>query len=71
VHYLGLDLDDVSAAIQRLAQYQKSLIVPKTEHFEVSQMESGQGGIITHKNDWLTVEIARTRADSRFRGYER
>jgi integrase/recombinase XerD len=47
VHYLGLDLDDMSEAMTTYAQYQRNLIVPKMEHFEKSQMRSGQGGIRT------------------------
>jgi len=71
MRYLGLDFEDLSAAEDLYAKYQASLYFPKMERIGVSQELSGQGGILTHKNDWLTVEIARTRADSRFRGYER
>ena len=47
LHYLGLDHEDMSNAMQKYARYQESLIVPKIGTFAKSQMESGQGGIRT------------------------
>jgi integrase/recombinase XerD len=47
IHYLGLDLEDLSGAMMKYADYQASLIVPKNGTFAKSQMLSGQGGIRT------------------------
>lgn len=69
--YLGLDFEDLSAAETLYATYQASKICPKMGTFDKSQIENGQGGIITPPMNWLTVENARNRADHRFRGYER
>jgi integrase len=45
INYLGLDFEDMSDAMIKYAQYQKTLIEPKTVHFETSQEIGGQSGI--------------------------
>lgn len=44
-HYIGLDFEDMNAAMARYAQYQNFLIVPRMVQNEVSQIKSGQSGI--------------------------
>lgn len=45
IHYLGLDLEDMSDAMLLYAQYQNQRIFPQTETFEHSQIKSGPSGI--------------------------
>ncbi len=45
IRYLGLDFEDMDEAMVQYSQYQKTLIVPQMVQNEVSQSESGQGGI--------------------------
>jgi hypothetical protein len=76
MRYLGLDFEDLSAAEDLYAKYQASLYFPKMEKNSVSQEISGQGGILAHSNDWLTVDLYRKRNTSNLRnvpvrGYER
>ena len=35
IRYLGIRLDDMTEAMQKLSQYQKSLLAPEKGHFEV------------------------------------
>lgn len=43
--YLGLDLEDMSAAMDKYAQYQKAAIIPETGISGVSQINGGPCGI--------------------------
>mgnify|MGYP000887685724 CR=1 FL=1 len=45
MRYLGLDMEDMSSAMGRLAAYQASTYFPKTETNILSQEKSGQSGI--------------------------
>jgi len=45
MHYLGLDYEDMSGAMNAYAQYQKGVNVPKIGTNRLSQEMSGQGGI--------------------------
>jgi len=45
MHYIGLDMEDMSSAMGRLAAYQASTYFPKTERNILSQEKSGQSGI--------------------------
>lgn len=45
MRYLGLDMEDMSNAMNRLASYQASTYFPKTETNILSQEKSGQSGI--------------------------
>lgn len=45
IHYLGLDFDDMSQAMDLYAQYQNQAIFPQTEIFEDSQKKGGPIGI--------------------------
>ena len=45
IHYLGLDLDDLSDAMAKYAQFQNQPIFPKVEKIDMSQEKSGPIGI--------------------------
>lgn len=44
-HYIGLDFEDMSAAMSKYAQYQNMRILPQMVKNELSQEKSGQSGI--------------------------
>lgn len=44
-HYIGLDFDDMNAAMTRYSQYQDFLVVPRMVQNELSQSFGGQSGI--------------------------
>jgi hypothetical protein len=52
--YLGLNFDDMSDAMRTYAQYQKMSLEPKMVQNELSQSLSGQSGICSRKDDWLS-----------------
>ncbi len=47
-HYIGLNFEDMNAAMQRYSQYQNFLVVPQMVQNELSQEKSGQSGISIH-----------------------
>ena len=44
-HYIGLDFEDMNAAMARYSQYQYFLVVPRMVQNELSQEKSGQSRI--------------------------
>lgn len=56
LHYLGLDKEDMGKAMQKLAQYRKSLEFPKVEISCDSQLNGGRIGISVQENDWLEYQ---------------
>lgn len=53
MRYLGLDMDDMSSAMGRLAAYQASFYFSKNETNVLSQEKDGQSGISAPETIWL------------------
>lgn len=54
--YLGLDIQDMSQTMNRLAAYQKAVKIPENGILGDSQQKNGPCGIRDHETDWLTLE---------------
>jgi hypothetical protein len=46
-------------------QYDQRTIFPEKEIFDESQMKSGQGGILLHRNDWQSPNLPQIRGNRR------
>lgn len=56
-HYIGLDFEDMNAAMTRYSQYQDFLVVPQMVQNEPSQSFGGQSGMTNHETIWLTPKM--------------
>lgn len=54
--YLGLDIQDMSETMARLATYQKAVKIPGSGILGDSQQKDGPCGIRDHETDWLSLE---------------
>ncbi len=69
--YLGLDLEDMSQTMSRLAAYQKAVKIPENGISGDSQQKDGPCGICDHKTDWLTIENSIPRKSTPGRSIEK